>query len=206
MSRELLSLAKGPNRAAKRLSGYVVNGYRFHTKRRDEKCTTQNSGVHLTAWTTSFASAKDENPTVGEVGYYGSIEEIIELDYWGAFSVVLFRCTWYIDDKDGFGFTRVNFNRVSHKNDPYVMSTQAQQVFYIQDPIEKQFRYPIKRPSSEFYDTADQNDDIKFDINGQLIQHSSLMRDDEVSWFRDDVPTKQIIIPSKPLKEKDCEL
>ena len=86
------------------------------------------------------------------------------------------------------------------------MSTQAQQVFYIQDPIEKQFRYPFKRPSSEFYDTADQNDDIKFDINGQLIQHSSLMRDDEVSWFRDDVPTKQIIIPSKPLKEKDCEL
>ena len=90
VSRELASLAKGPRREAKRFSGYIVNGYRFHTKQRDRKCTIQNSGVYLTALTTSFANAKDSDPLVGEVSYYGSIEEIVEVDYWGAFRVVLF--------------------------------------------------------------------------------------------------------------------
>ncbi|KAK1373230.1 hypothetical protein POM88_029423 [Heracleum sosnowskyi] len=85
-SLELLHLARGPQRAAKKFSGYVVNGFRFHTKKRDAKCTTQNSGVILTALTISFASSKDKNPTVGDVTYYGAIEEIIEVDYWGAFT------------------------------------------------------------------------------------------------------------------------
>ena len=163
VTRELASLAKGPNRAAKRFSGYIVNGYRFHTKRRDQKCTTQNSGVYLTALTTSFASSKDQNPKTGDVNYYGSIEEIIELDYWGAFTVVLFRCTWYVDDKDSLGFTRVNFNRVRQKDDPFVMSTQVQQVFYIQDPTELQFYYPIKKFSSESFEQDDKNlaEDVK---------------------------------------------
>ncbi|XP_074377192.1 uncharacterized protein LOC141718712 [Apium graveolens] len=115
VSREVPSLAKGPRQQAKRYSGYVVNGYRFHTEQRDRKCTTQNSGVFLTALTTSFASLKDTNPLVGEVSYYGSIQEILEIDYWGAFRVVLVRCAWYKDDKDSFGFTRVNFNRDGHR-------------------------------------------------------------------------------------------
>lgn len=82
---------------------------------RDHKCTTQNSGVFLTALTTSFTSSKDQNPIVGDVSYYDSIEKKIEVDYWGSFSVVLFRCTWYKDEKDSLSFTRVNFNRVCKK-------------------------------------------------------------------------------------------
>ncbi|KAL8125097.1 hypothetical protein AgCh_012679 [Apium graveolens] len=99
VSRELSLLAKGPRREAKRFSGYVVNGYRFHTKQRDRKCTIQNSGVYSTALTTSFASAKDSDPSVGEVSYYGSIEDILEIDYWGAFRVVSFKCAWMDSDK-----------------------------------------------------------------------------------------------------------
>ncbi|KAL8104260.1 hypothetical protein AgCh_028470 [Apium graveolens] len=40
ISKELKLLAMGPNRAAKRFSEYVINGYRFYTKYRDSKCTT----------------------------------------------------------------------------------------------------------------------------------------------------------------------
>ena len=100
----------GPLPTAKRFTGYVINGYRFYTRFRDAKCTTQNNGVFLTALTTSFASSKDQNPLVGEVNYYGSIEEILELDYWGEFTVVLFKCCWYQEEKDLYGLTRVNFN------------------------------------------------------------------------------------------------
>ncbi|XP_074362862.1 uncharacterized protein LOC141703164 [Apium graveolens] len=92
ISRDLEVFALGPNRLARKFTGYVINGYRFHTKFRDSQCTTQNSGVFLTAETTTFASSKDQNPVVGGVNYYGSIEEIFELDYWGAFTVVLFKC------------------------------------------------------------------------------------------------------------------
>ncbi|XP_074374170.1 uncharacterized protein LOC141714555 [Apium graveolens] len=72
----------------------VYEWFRCHTEQRDRKFITQNSGVFLTSLTTSFASSKDTNPSDGEVSYYGSIQEILEIDYWGAFRAVLFRCTW----------------------------------------------------------------------------------------------------------------
>ncbi|XP_075086291.1 uncharacterized protein LOC142168999 [Nicotiana tabacum] len=88
-------LAKGPNTIAKRYAAYFINGYRFHTIERDSRCKTQNSGVTLSATTDSFASSRDQNPIDGEVIY--SIQDIIEIDYWGCFSVVLFRCDWFQD-------------------------------------------------------------------------------------------------------------
>ena len=81
ISKEVQLLAMGPLPTAKRFTGYVINGYRFYTRFRDAKCTTQNSGVFLTDLTTSFASSKDQNPLVGEVNYCESIEEILELNY-----------------------------------------------------------------------------------------------------------------------------
>ena len=152
ISKDLEVLAMGPNRATKKYSGYVLNGYRFHTKYRDAKCTTQNSGVFLTALTTSFASSKDQNPLVSYVNYYGAIEEIFEVDYWGEISVVLFKCCWYQEEKDLYGLTRVNLNRVCQKSDPYVLASQVQQVFYIEDPTEKMMHNIIKKLPRDWCD------------------------------------------------------
>ncbi|GAB2284221.1 hypothetical protein Dimus_018687 [Dionaea muscipula] len=57
-------LAKGPNPVATKYGGYVINGYRFHTRMHDARCKTQNSGVTLNALTSSFASSKDQNPVL----------------------------------------------------------------------------------------------------------------------------------------------
>ncbi|WMV09205.1 hypothetical protein MTR67_002590 [Solanum verrucosum] len=65
--------------------------------KRDSQGKTQNYGVTLSATTDSFASARDQNPIDGEVVYYGVIKDIIEIDYWGCFSVVLFKCDWFQD-------------------------------------------------------------------------------------------------------------
>ncbi|XP_076891523.1 uncharacterized protein LOC143542953 [Bidens hawaiensis] len=81
---------------------------KFHTKSRDSKCITQNSGVSLTTLTPSFASSRDKNLTVGNVDYYGRILDVIELDYWSKFRVVLFRCEWYQREKDDYGLTCIN--------------------------------------------------------------------------------------------------
>uniref|UniRef100_A0A803MV02 DUF4218 domain-containing protein n=1 Tax=Chenopodium quinoa TaxID=63459 RepID=A0A803MV02_CHEQI len=107
----ILWLSKGPSHVAKKYTGYSVNGYRFHTMKRDANCGTQNSGVTLTAITHSFASSKDQNPVVGNVNYYGSITEIIEISYHGHFSVVLFRCQWFHSDKDDDELITVNMNK-----------------------------------------------------------------------------------------------
>ncbi|KAL6551372.1 hypothetical protein OROMI_021860 [Orobanche minor] len=153
ISRDLEVLSLGPNRRARKFAGYVINGYRFHTKSRDSQCTTQNSGIFLTAITTSFASAKDQNPIVGNVNYYGSIEEIIELDYWGSFTVVLFKCCWYQEENDNYGLTKVNFSRLCHKSDPYVLASQVRQIFYVGDPTEKTIYYVIKKLPKDWCDS-----------------------------------------------------
>ncbi|XP_057756143.1 uncharacterized protein LOC130975353 [Arachis stenosperma] len=86
--------ARGPNRVAKRISGYIINGYRFHTRHRDARRKTQNSGVTLEALTPSFASVKDKKPIEAKVAYYDRIVDMFELDYYGQFKVVLFKCEW----------------------------------------------------------------------------------------------------------------
>lgn len=196
ISRDLEVLALGPNRMARRFSGYVVNGYRFHTKSRDSRCTTQNSGVFLTAKTTSFASSKDQNPIVGNVNYYGSIEEIFELDYWGVFNVVLFKCCWYQEEKDAYGLTKVNFNKLCFKNDPYVLSSQVQQVFYVEDPTEKMVHYVIKKLPRDWCDAENENA-TEEDISNPDVQDINIGRgiDIEVAdgnCFRDDIALAQV--------------
>ncbi|WMV33119.1 hypothetical protein MTR67_026504 [Solanum verrucosum] len=85
-------LSRGPNSIAKRYSGYLINEYRFHIRQRDARRKTQNSGVTLFASTTSFASSKDKNATAADLTYYGRIVDIVELDYYSNFKVVLFKC------------------------------------------------------------------------------------------------------------------
>lgn len=201
ISSDLHVLALGPNRSARRFSGYVVNGYRFHTKSRDSRCTTQNSGVFLSAETTSFASSKDENPIVGAVNYYGSVEEIVKVDYWGVFAVVLFKCHWYQEEKDSFGLTKVNFNKLRNKSDPYVIASQVQQIFYVEDPTEKSVHYVIKKLPREWCDAEqqngdeEQNDDNSNDIHD--IPRELHEEPGEFSWFRDDVPRTEIQKPNE---------
>lgn len=145
-------LAKGPNPKARRHSGYYTNGYRFHTKERDSRITTQNSGVTLTALTSKFACSSDQNPVDEDVTYYGIIEDIIELDFWSQFSVVLFRCDWFLHDVDDFGLTRVSFKKRCYKDDPFVLASQVHQVFYVQDPEESDIHYVMKRVPRDFFD------------------------------------------------------
>ncbi|CAI0552042.1 unnamed protein product, partial [Linum tenue] len=51
-------LAQKPSEVVRFFKGYIVNGFRFHTKKLEQKRKTQNSGVMVTASTQSFASAR----------------------------------------------------------------------------------------------------------------------------------------------------
>ncbi|KAE8725780.1 hypothetical protein F3Y22_tig00008145pilonHSYRG00058 [Hibiscus syriacus] len=92
-------------------------------------------GVSLVAHDIQIASAKDSNSLYGDVTYYGRIQEIWDLDY-RIFTVPVFMCDW-VDSrgikKDDFGFTVVNFARLDHQTERFILASQAKQVFYVQD-------------------------------------------------------------------------
>ncbi|XP_042467064.1 uncharacterized protein LOC122050202 [Zingiber officinale] len=134
-------LAHGPRVQILKYNSYVINGNLYQTKARDDDRVCQNSGVSLVANTMLVCSAKDKNPLLADVSFYGVIEEIWELDY-HQFHVPLFKCAWVANDKgiinnDECGFTVVNLNKRGHKNDEFVLASQVNQVFYIDDPLKK---------------------------------------------------------------------
>jgi len=124
------ALAAKPSRCGVQFSGYIINGLRFHSLSREAARLTQNSGV--------------VNIAEDGVNYYGRLLDILELSY-ADYKVVLFKCEWSDVHhqaglrQDEFGFTLVNFSRKIHtgeklEHDPFVFSSQVQQVFYVHDP------------------------------------------------------------------------
>ncbi|KAI5334625.1 hypothetical protein L3X38_024758 [Prunus dulcis] len=81
VSENLRWLAAGPSMAMTSFRSYLINDVKFNTKAQDDVRTVQNSGVYLLAHTMQVASAKDKNPIVSNMGFYGVIQEIWDLDY-----------------------------------------------------------------------------------------------------------------------------
>ena len=58
------------------ISFYIINGCRYHIKDCDDTRTNQNSGVSIVASTMQIASAKDKNPVLSDMCFYGVVTEI----------------------------------------------------------------------------------------------------------------------------------
>jgi hypothetical protein len=124
----LYDLACGPERQVRSYRGCIVNGVRFHTKECAQNRTTQNSGVVVRG---------EHNKSIIE--FYGELRNIFELRYPGTNRVFLFECDWWdIGSTRGMkmdnGFTIVNTSRKWYESDPFILATQAAQVFYLNDP------------------------------------------------------------------------
>ena len=142
---EIKILAKGPDQFGRRYKAYFINGFRFRTKDRDLSRRTQNSGVAIKSHTISYASWRDRNPRGGDVTFYGELTDIIEIRYTNAKKFMLFKCNW-VDNRTGkkedeYKFTLVNFNHLLYPNnratdEPFILASQAEQVWYVQDPME----------------------------------------------------------------------
>jgi uncharacterized protein DUF4216 len=127
----------------------MINGYKFLAMDRDSKLQTQNCGIMVEA---------DGEP------YYGKVKEIFELNYYGAYKVVLFRCDW-VDIRRGVqmyphGGVCVNFSKKMHtgrhlQDDPFVFSSQGKQVFYIEDGIRKGWSHVVKTKPRDLFDLGD---------------------------------------------------
>lgn len=193
MSEEIIGLAKGPQFIARRYKGYIINGNRFRVKAVDDCRTTQNSGVALKADTMSYASRKDRNPRVGAVYYYGRLTDVVEIQYTNDIKFVLFKCDW-IDNvhgkkEDVFKFTLVNFNRLLYRedrpsNEPFILASQAEQVWYIPDPKEPEWEVVMKMSQRGFYDLGSHDPQTE-PFMSQELEENIMIRDEEVGWVRE---------------------
>ncbi|WKA09144.1 hypothetical protein VitviT2T_026818 [Vitis vinifera] len=126
---ELYSLASGPDRRVSLYHSCVVNGIRFHTKDRDDRHITQNSGVLVLG---------DHYEDM--IDFYGVLLNVVVLDYIFNNQVVLFKCEWFDTDPNkkrllDDGVLRcINVDNKWYEEDPYVLASQAQQIFYVNDP------------------------------------------------------------------------
>ncbi|KAH0655532.1 hypothetical protein KY285_030414 [Solanum tuberosum] len=204
-------LCRGPNYVAKRYSGYLINGYRFHIRQRDARRKTQNSGVTVVASTTSFASSKDKNPIAADLTYYGRIVDIVDLDYFSHFKVVLLKCDWYEVEKEIYGLTYVYFNKRCSQEEPFVLASQVHQCFYVQDPYDQDRHYVMKNVPRDLFDMSDEfESDLPQSYENELSEHlmgPSIPEDDgEVTLVRIDVPETVINVPSEEFVTQQLEV
>ncbi|XP_042388109.1 uncharacterized protein LOC121980216 [Zingiber officinale] len=147
-------LAHGPRKHVISYTGYIINGYRFHTI--DVGRSTQDSGVSIESDTVCQSSGNDYSYTIGRLSYYEVIRDIIVLDYY-SFKVPVFRCDWAnhgigIKIEDGFTLINLHQGLSTFESDPFILASQAKQVFYFRDDDESNWYVLLKAPPRGIHD------------------------------------------------------
>lgn len=136
--------------------------------------------------------------------------------------MVLFRCNWWdVYDKvkgikiDEYGFVSVNCQRLLKTNEPFVLATQASQVFYVTDSVTKGWHVVQKnQPRDTYTMSLKMDDDLKEPVDvdeayqqgessNPIIDASKLLNmDDNVNLCRNDVEPMTVDRPSTQKKRK----
>ena len=193
-------LSRGPNTLVTCFKGYIINGFRFHTKDYEAKRKTQNSGVVVVAETSSFASGRDMNPITGDIPYYGVLTEVVELHYLGGNRVVLFKCDWwdFINTgrgikRDEYGYIYVNFTRTLSTDEPFVLASQAKKIFYVKNANESNWHTVIEMQPQDLYQMSEKisNGDPEplqqSELQDDHLYILELVDEDVIVWNRNDV-------------------
>ncbi|XP_073313448.1 uncharacterized protein [Primulina huaijiensis] len=141
-------LAHGPRKQVTSYTGYIINGHRFHTV--DVGRSTQDSGVSIEADTICQSNADGYSHTLGRISYYGVIRDIVLLAYY-SFKVPVFRCDWAnpgtgVKIEDGFTLVNLHHRLKTFESDPFILASQAKQVFYSRDDDESNWYVLLKEP------------------------------------------------------------
>jgi len=95
------------------------------------------------------------------MGCYGVLTKIIQLIYPQGKSVLLFRCDW-VDlihgvKRDEYGFTLVNLKAHWRTSEPFVLASQAVQVFYILKSKDKHWHVVIVTKPRDLFGIEDES-------------------------------------------------
>ncbi|KAH0669860.1 hypothetical protein KY289_024353 [Solanum tuberosum] len=193
---ELISLAVGPEPLVHRYSIFMVNGFRFQKKELVRKI--QNSGVLVRG---------DDSDSNKE--YYGVLEDIFELRYVGNRKVHLFKCHWwdvaclgrgYKIDK--YGFTSVNTHCALNTNEPFVLASQSEQVFYLKDMVDKDCLVVVKKNPRDLFNMPEVEEAVmneeayqQEEVECNILFPNDHEPDIHVSLYGDDVEPQTVCVP-----------
>ncbi|XP_026398281.1 uncharacterized protein LOC113294073 [Papaver somniferum] len=192
ISENLRWISHGPHYKVTKYTVYRINGYLFRTRSRDGRIH-QNSGVSVAA--NDMHISRDDDVTYGKASYYGVLQEIWELDYCER-KVHLFKCNW-VDNKrgvkrDALGYKIVDLTMLGYKNDPFILASQAKQVFYVKDQLDKKKSIVFVTPPKNYRDD-DGNDEefstVIFSGNDNIlpsVDPQDLGKESQNDYFRTD--------------------
>jgi hypothetical protein len=120
-------VAKGFAYRVKKYSGYDVNGYRFRTTNYDQSRPNQKT-----------TCSRVFTPGLDDVDYFGRIEEIYELIFYGAkpLTPVIFKYHWFDPQvtrrtHSNLGIVEIRQDSTLPGDDVYIVAQQATQVYYL---------------------------------------------------------------------------
>ncbi|XP_057443879.1 uncharacterized protein LOC130736038 [Lotus japonicus] len=163
ITNQLVTLSKGPDFRVFNHKGYILNGFKFRTKDAEKHLKTQNSGVIV----------KGDELT-GHADYYGVVRKITEIKYLDNKFVILFKCDWFEAPsegrnqgrgykKDDYGFISVDITRLFYKNDPFILGSQAELVYYVQYSDKENWYSVVKVKPRHIFDLPNGEDDDEFE-------------------------------------------
>ena len=186
---------------AHKYSSYTINGFNFHTQSYDEGRSIQNSGVAVTAESTTFEIGNNDNIIIGKNTYCGIVKEILEINYQHKGNVVLFKCDW-VDNRvhnkwvktDQFGITSVNFQHLFNtgeriSDEPFILASQALQVYYVPDPVDTEWAAVVQSKPRDVYDFDNLESESVDNDNGVVQQLAALNVDVAVDIVNGTIPS-----------------
>lgn len=176
----LILLSRGPNRLCGIRRAYFVNGYKFHTVERGANRSSDNSGVWV----------KGTNYADNTFDYYGRLQEVIELEYSGGYTTILFKCEWF-DPTPNSGtrvhrslkLVDVHKNRRYRKYEPFILAMQAHQVYFLPYPS-------LRRQRHEWLAVCKLQP--KFVDEGNIITNTEQVDTTDMA-FQDDEPNQCLV-------------
>jgi hypothetical protein len=151
MTEKLVMHYRGPKETIVRYNKYVVNDKLFWTVTHDAGKKTQNSGMCV--------------PNVDGLTYYEKLTDIIKVEYYNRTKYVMFKCDWADITRDRaykvdeYDMVLVNFNHLVHRrdretDDPYVLTLQVDQVFYVEDERNPGLACAVRTKPTNVYDNG----------------------------------------------------
>lgn len=177
---DLYALSQFPDDRYSSWQSCVVHGVRFRCKVRDDKFTTQCSGV--------CAGEYDDETRI----YYGVLLEVMELDFILGRKVFMFRCKWYNTNPKGkkmvvdHKLTSIDITSKWFVDEPFIFATQAQQVFYLKDMARgKNWMVVQKVNHRNVYDILEHDED-------QVSSSTDVFQEEESSELPPFEPTEEL--------------
>lgn len=180
------SLACGPMRCVSTFNGCKINGYRFQTIAYGSERSTSNIGVCI----------KGETYGEDEYDYYGRLLEVVRLEYSGSLSTILFKCEWFDPTPTGtrvhaqYKLVDINHKRRFNRYEPFVLASQAIQVYYCPYPSLKRdmvdWLAACKIKARSTIDFIEENTPIDQSFQEDVVQTHAAIEVEDVDFRLDD--------------------